>query len=186
MASQAEIISIVGVIGSAYPNFAATKETVSVYYDLLKDLPADLLKAATLQCCAESGRKFAPSVGEIRGAAGSIQTKALGIPSTLDAWNEVCSAPKPYPSHYVIIRNGEQVPPPVYQWSHPLVERIAKQFGWPEFPNYENESVDRAHFFKQYEAALQNSTNETMELPDVTHYIEANSQIKQLAGGMAK
>lgn len=194
MSTPEEVAAVVAMIGSAYPNFSGTKETVMVYYELLKDLPGDLLKISTLQCCAEAGRKFAPSVGEIRGTASDIQRRAQSVPSTLDAWNEVCSAPRPYPADYVIYRGGEIVPHPVYQWSHPLVEKTAKQFGWPDFPNYENLSTDRAHFFKQYEAAQQHQEEINMALPETTRFIEATKRgelttgqaITRLADGMKK
>jgi hypothetical protein len=175
MANQIEISQVVAMIGSAYPNFSPTKETVGVYYELLKDLPLDLLRAAALQCCAESGRKFAPSVGELRGAAGEIGRKAQGVPTALEAWGEVCNAPyrdyKKYPLY-----SGGQVyyeDPNPHKWSHPLVEKVARLLGWPNFPGVDNEAVDRAHFLKQYEIELQHQTNEAVELPEVTRYIEA-------------
>lgn len=188
MSNQSEVSQVVLMIGAAYPNFAPTKETVQVYYELLKDLPADLLKAAALQCCAEAGRKFAPSVGELRGAAVELEVKAQGIPSTLEAWDETCRA---YFNDYKrspMYRGGEifYEDPNPFRWSHPLVERVAKMLGWPDFPKPENESVDRAHFFKQYEAELNRVTSRAIELPEVTRYItsHAGEQIKQLTEGM--
>jgi len=189
MADRQDITEILALISVAFPNFKMVQSgdvsTADAYLAFLGDLPADLLKVAVLQCCSESGRAFAPSVGEIRGAAGNIQKQTLGIPPAIDAWNEVCNAPKPYPAEYIIYRNGEVIDHPVYEWSHPLVEKIAKQFGWPNFPNFENESTDRAHFFKQYEIASNNATNENMMLPEIRKYIEFNNpQLKQLTKGM--
>jgi hypothetical protein len=191
MADKKDILEILALISVAFPNFKMVQSgevsTADAYLAFLGDLPADLLKVAVLRCCSEAGRAFAPSVGEIRGAAGEIHKTAQGIPSTLEAWDEVCKAPKPYPPEYVIYRNGEIVPHPVYTWSHPLVERIAKQFGWPDFPKFDNESTERAHFFKQYEAETSHTMNDAMELPEVTHYIDVhNKQIKQLTEGMEK
>lgn len=177
MASQLEISQIVVMIGAAYPNFAPTKETVSVYYELLKDLPADALKVATLQVCAETGRKFAPGIGEIRGAVSNIHRKTQGIPSTLEAWDEVSNAPKSLQYKRVTDERDErgsviiEVRP--FTWSHPLVEKVALMLGFPDFPKADNESIDRAHFFKQYETELSNYSSAEIELPEVTRYIEA-------------
>lgn len=188
MASQIEIAQIVNMIAAAYPHFSekVTQQTVDVYYELLKDLPADLLKAATLQCCAEAGRKFAPSVGELRGAAVELQVKAQGVPSALEAWNETCTAHyRKVDENNLFFRDGQvyTVDPDAHQWSSPLVEKVAKMLGWPDFPDPDNESVDRAHFLKQYDAELSRFTSSVIELPEVTRYIEsaAGTQVKQLA-----
>jgi hypothetical protein len=192
MSSKTEMAQIVGMIGSAYPNFNGAKETVAVYYELLNDLPLDLVRAATLQCCAEAGRKFAPSVGEIRGMAGELYRKAQGVPTALEAWDETCKAPK----RGELIRATDEVDEngnsfierTKFVWSHPLVEKVARMLGFPNFPNLENLSTDRAHFFKQYELELSKYKGEAVELPEVTRYIEANSMsaLKQLEKGMAK
>lgn len=194
MASRIEIAQVVAMIGAAYPGFAATKETVEVYCELLKDLPADLLRVAALQCCAETGRKFAPSVGELRGAVSAIQRKGNGVPTALEAWNEVRNAPKSLQYREItdeVDENGRtivRITP--YQWSHPLVERVALMLGFPSFPSDENESVDRAHFFKQYEHELQRYSDDAIELPEVKAYIQTRRHsalpieqvLKQLEG----
>lgn len=175
MSTQIEVSQVVALIGSAYPNFSATKETVSVYYELLKDLDADLLKTAALQCCAEAGRKFAPSIGELRGAATSLRARAQRIPSALEAWDEVCKAPQSEEIKTVSDEADKEtgryiiyVTP--YKWSHPLVRKVAKMMGWPEFPG-ENESTDRAHFFRQYEIEVMRYSETETELPAVTNYL---------------
>lgn len=192
MSTQNDVLQVVNLIGQAYPNFSPTRETVGVYYELLKDLPVDLLKAAALQCCAEAGRKFAPSVGEIRGAAVALQVKAQGIPSILEAWDEVCRAPYRNISESHPFYSGGKIytsDPNPHIWSHPLVEKVARLMGWPDFPDPENESVDRAHFFRQYDAELLRYTSNEIELPEVRRYIEdarTNQPIKQLTKGMEK
>lgn len=185
MPSQIEVAQVVAMIGAAYPNFAPTKETVSVYYEMLKDLPLDLLRAATMQTCAEAGRKFAPSVGEIRGAVGDLLRQAQHIPSTLDAWDETCRAPIPRDRLYPLYRDGEIVKEDEYQWSHPLVKRVARQLGWPRFPDPQNLGVDRAHFFKMYEAELNSTTTHAIQLPEVLALV-SNTNIKQLTARMEK
>lgn len=192
MSTQNDVLQVVNLIGQAYPNFSPTRETVGVYYELLKDLPVDLLKAAALQCCAEAGRKFAPSVGELRGAAVALQVKAQGIPSTLEAWNETCTAHyRKVDENNLFFRDGQvyTTDPDAHQWSHPMVEKVARLLGWPDFPDPENESTDRAHFFRQYDAELLRYTSNEIELPEVRRYIEdtkTNQPMKRLAKGMEK
>lgn len=198
MATQVEIASIVAMIGAAYPNFAPTKETVMVYYDLLKDLPADLLKVATLQCCAESGRKFAPSVGEIRGAVGDVKRQAQGVPSAIEAWGELLHAPKSEQTSEVSEDRDENgsviiyVTP--YKWSHPLVRKVAVMMGFPRFPDWESESFERTAFLKVYETELQAYLRQDTQLPEVTRFVEgaknkmlnAGNQIGLLAERLTK
>lgn len=188
MANPNDIANLTARLSAAYPNWNVSALTNEMYYEDLKDIPADELMIAAQFCRTDTNRdqRFAPSAGEIRKAVSELRRKSQNIPSVIQAWNEVCSAPKPYPADYVIYRGGERVEPPVYKWSHPLVEKIARQFGWPDFPNYENEGTDRAHFFKQYEASLQSDISEMMELPQVTKFIETGDAMKRLADGMRK
>lgn len=199
MASQNEIVSIVAMIGAAYPNFSAPKETVNVYYELLKDLPADLLKAATALCCAEAGRKFAPSIGELRGAVSDIKRQAEGVPSGLDAWGELLHVPtNEYISHVTdeMDTDGrvifEKRP---YQWSHPLVRKVAVTMGWPRFPDWESESFERTAFLKVYEIELQAYLKQDNQPAEIKNYIAdlrdpalllAEKKIKQLTESLAK
>lgn len=191
MATKKDILEILGLISVAYPNFKMAQtggvSTADAYLAFLGDLPSDLLKAAVLKTCAEAGRAFAPTVGEIRGAVAALHSKANRIPSTIEAWEETSTA------HYREVseekpfyRGGERytTDPDAHQWSHPLVKKVALSLGWPEFPG-ENESTDRAHFFKQYDLEVMHYSEREIELPDVQHYIE-NRQIKQLAEGMTK
>ncbi len=177
MASQVETAQIVAIIGAAYPNFSPTKETIQVYYELLKDIDGSALKIATLQCCAESGRKFAPGVGEIRGAVNDMRRQATGVPTALEAWAELLKAPKEGKSYRItdeVDENGATIiEEKIYKWSHPLVEQTAKMLGFPKFPDWSQESFERNTFFKAYEIQLQKHLKETEQLPEVKAYIEA-------------
>jgi len=189
MAELADVIAVLKLVGAAYPNFKMDSQTPDAYLAFLGDLPADLLKAAVLRTCAESGRQFAPSVGEIRGAASQILRKTSGLPSALEAWDEVRTAPKSGEFRRMSEEYTEDGRAIIYvtpfKWSHSLVERVARQMGWPDFPNPENESTDRAHFFKHYEEAALAAMREDVELPAVAAYIEdkAGGEIKRLAEG---
>ena len=173
MADEQEVAGIVAVLSAAYPNFKATEYTTEIYFQTLQDIPGDLLKAATLQCVAEAGRKFAPSVGEIRGTVLMLQKISLDVPSSYEAWQEV---------QQQILENGGDFGNPVF--SHPVIEKTVRALGWRNLRMSENETADRARFIQAYEQFQDRNDTEEMMLPEVRGYIETQSQIKQLANGM--
>lgn len=189
MAEPKDIAKLTVMLSAAYPNWTPNEFTNEIYFQDLKDIPTELLFTAAQYCRTSITRdqRFAPSAGEIRAAASVLHSKAHGVPTALEAWNEVCRAEKPYPPDYVVYRGGERVEAPVHAWSHPLVRKVAIDFGWPDFPTFENESTERAHFFRQYEAAQQNILNEEFLVPEVKHWIEAeNPVMKQLVSAMKR
>lgn len=158
MSSKQDIMKILGVISAAYPNFSPTEQTVEVYWQILSDIPSDELKAAALHSISESGRKFAPSVGEIRGAVSELRSLTDGIPLPADAWREASDS------------SGKGVP-----WSHPLVEKAAKAAGgWYNLCHSENVAADRARFLQFYESYVVRTRNYASMLPDVRYYIESH------------
>ena len=179
MATQIEVAQIVAMIGAAYPNFSPTKETIAVYYELLKDLPVDVLKIATKQACAESGRRFAPSVGEIRGMVNELHRQSEGVPTALEAWAELLKAPK---SEEINRQTDEKdadgriiIEVTKYKWSHPLVRQVAVMLGFPKFPDWEQESYERTTFMKAYDIQLQKYLQSGELLPEAKSLIENRS-----------
>lgn len=174
MADQSDIAAILAVINIAYPNFTVTEQTVEVYWQILSDIPADELKAATLHCISESGRKFAPSVGELRGAVGELRGFSNNVPASFEAWRE--------------FKQGS--------YSHPLVEKAAQLIGRHEFgmSNIDDEPSWRARFIQAYEQLAQRAEREEMLIPEVRGFIESKGanllapadQIKQLAERLKK
>jgi len=164
MADEKDIAGIVALIGAAYPNFAPTEHTVEVYYQTLRDIPPDLLKTATLDCIAEAGRKFAPSVGELRGAVADIQRAVSGMPGSYQAWEEVRRA---------MVDIGFYHQP---EFSHPLIADTVRTLGWRNLCLSENQVADRARFIQAYEQLQQRAENDAMMLPEVRGYIEVHGK----------
>jgi hypothetical protein len=166
---------------SAFPNYHPEPAMLDVLLQFLQDLPGDVLKVAVLDTCAQSGRAFAPAVGEIRQAATKLSARVQAIPNEFEAWAEVCRMPGDClqtcieldeagdmltdDSGRVILAKKKLA------WSHPLVERTAVLMGWPDFPG-ENTSVDRAHFYQAYRAGLEQMMESQGELPAVRRFIE--------------
>lgn len=144
------------MLAATYPRFSLTKDTTTVYYKLLQDIPVDLLRPAALQCART--RDFFPSVNELLQAVYDLSAKIEGIPSPAGAWQEVYSAHADY-----------------REWSHPLVKKVAYELGWNNylFPT-ENISTDRAHFFKTYERAIQDHFADQFAMPEIRGFIEAS------------
>jgi hypothetical protein len=181
MASSEDVIEILAMLGAAYPRFSPTKETVQVYTQLLADLPADYLRAAAMQC-ATSG-DFFPSVHELRRAASDLQRGVLKVPEVYEAWEEVIQRAHETMTYFGHNEDGEWVEKnEEYQWSHPVVKRVAESLGWPRFFPGENLSTDRAHFFKMYEAAMRKFTDENLMLPEVRQFIESRHELELGAG----
>lgn len=162
MADHYEIAQIVSVIAVAYPNWPVTEETNEIYFQLLGDIPGEELKAAVLHCLTEAGRKFAPSVGEIRGAVAELRGMAGNVPSPFRAWQEVLEQFR---------LTGSYGTP---QFSHPLITQAVRQMGWRELCMSENQIADRARFLQCYEQILSRAAKEDMLLPEVRGYIESN------------
>ena len=162
MADKMTIAKVVGVISAAYPNFNPTPQTVDVYYQTLRDIPPEELQAATLHCITEPGRKFAPSVGELRGAVVELRSMSTNVPSSFEAWQEVLQQ---------FNLTGSYGDP---KFSHPLIDRAVQSLGWRELCLSENQTADRARFIQCYEQLASRAEREESLLPEVRGYIESN------------
>ncbi len=163
MANFEDIAEIVALLAAAYPNWNATEYTAEVYYQDLMDIPADELKIAAKHCRSEAGRKFAPSVGEIRGAVAELRGYSSNMPTAYQAWQEVQTQ---------LSDNGGDFGNPV--WSNPVVERTVKAIGWRNLRMSEDPISDRARFIQCYEQFSDRAKNDEMLLPEVRGYIEMN------------
>lgn len=180
--SKTDIAEIMGMIGAAFPNFAPSKETIALYRQLLSDIPLDLLHAATLHTISQADRKFAPSVGEIRGAAGEIMRSVSKIPSSYEAWEEVRLA---------MVEVGSYGTP---KFSHPLVAKAVSVIGWRDMCLSENTVADRSRFIQAYEQLEQRAMRDGIMLPEVKKYIgagqakalDAGAQMKALASKLSR
>ena len=161
MATETDVAAIVGVISAAYPNFSPTEHTVEVYYQALRDMPIDLLRAATWQSVGEPGRKFAPSVGEIRGTAREIQRMIEGIPSSYEAW-EV--------ARKVISGNHNLGMDTI----HPYIARTIRLLGLQNLKMSMNQTADRMRFVEAYDQLVEKADDYATLLPEVRGYIEAH------------
>jgi hypothetical protein len=184
MAERTDIKNLIAYLGMAFPNFhpdiTSTPNTVDVMLDLLGDLAPDTLQAAVRSCCAEPGRAFAPSAGEIRGAAVKLHAQAAGLPSAAEAWGCIMESFK-----HTSFDQPELL-------KHPMIQEAVRCMGGMERIGLsEDNMADRAHFLKIYDTVYQQTLSDASMLPAVSDYIEAqrletSGQIKQLADKMSR
>jgi hypothetical protein len=184
MASPQDIVRLTAMLSAAYPNWNVTEYTNEIYFQDLRDIQTDELMTAAQHCRSEAGRKFAPSVGELRGAVMELRSMSLNVKSAYAAWEEVCKQ---------INDNGGDFGKPV--WSSSLIERAVNYLGWRNLRMSEDATSDRMRFIQAYEQLLARASKEEMLIPEVRGFIEdrgakllasPSEQIKQLAQGMKK
>jgi len=184
MASHSDVAKVVAKLSAAYPNWNANEYTIEVYYEDLKDISRDELEFAAQHCRTEIGRKFAPSVGELRGAVADLRRASTNLPDSYQAWQEVQKQ---------ILENGGDYGIPV--WSNSLVEEAVRRMGWRNLRMSEDQVSDRMRFLQCYEQLVERATKDEMLLPEVREFIETRGgrllnapqeHMKQLAARMTK
>ena len=177
MATRENIKAIIKYMRGAFPNYKPELtggegwNAVDVLLDQLGDMDAADLLTAVRSACAESGRQFAPSAGEIRGAFADLKARAVGIPSAGEAWAAIMDS-----FRRVRSEQPEMLKLPI------VAEAIRCMGGLDTIGMSENNMADRAHFLKIFDQLRQRQLSEFVELPQVTQYIQTQKQIA--AGAM--
>jgi hypothetical protein len=156
------------------PDVTSPLNTVDVFVDLLGDLDAVTLKTAVKSCCAEPGRAFAPSAGEIRGMVSSLRAKISGVPTAGEAWGEIIKSFERMPGGNMA--GGGHTP----ILDHPLVKKAVYCMGGYTaigVDYFDNIMANRAHFFRIYADLLEHFEDESTELPALTEYVQAQKEI---------
>lgn len=173
MATNNEIIAILGILSASFPRYTATKETAQVYQKLLADIPGDELKAAALQCVVKCD--FFPSIHEIRREVMNLRKRTLELPSPAEAWKNLIDCPGSVKWRETFVDNdGNYYIDDVYYNFLPMVREVAESLGWPK--HFGAEMADRAHFMKEYERKISEMMDEQATLPEVNLYIESKKQ----------
>lgn len=154
MASEKAVLEVFAVLGAAFPNFTATRETIVVYGRVLTDISDELVQAAALDCLSKC--RFFPTIGELRDAAIAIRTNRQALPSAFEAWEEVTRGIRQY-------GHGRQP-----EFSHPWVGQAVRQIGgWDRICMSENSIADRARFFECFDECRRRNDMAEATLPAV-------------------
>jgi len=193
MATEHEVLEVLGILTAAYPRYKPSAQTISVYCKLLADLPGDILHLAAIECA--TSRTFFPSVYEIRAAAVQLDRRSNAVPSAAEAWQEVLEAPITGKLKSIDYENSTPgvswvILEEEYKFSHPLVEKVARNLGWPDKFFTDLMASDRARFLQAYETQIDTASSEALSLPEVREYtrgqMEAGAAIRQLTKGWTK
>ena len=191
MANSSEVYEILAMAAAAYPRYELKKETAKVYAKMLADIPADTLRAAVLECIVSS--PWFPSIYELRNAMVELHKRTNAIPSAEEAWGELLHAPTLGESYKVtdeIDAEGRTVVwKIIHKFSHPLVEKVARDLGWPKKFWTDLLASDRAKYIQAYQSQLDRASNNALSLPEVNEYISGeigatNEPMAKLAEGM--
>ena len=163
-----------------YPGKMSTDTfALDSWYELLQDLPADLVMAGSLEY-ASTGTPFPPSAGQLRQASLKLRKIAAGIPSAAAAWQEILESP---PGGIVKQSAPNEDPETMadrpwviytasYKFSHPVVEKVARQLGWPSLFPGDHLAADRARFMDAYTMEIATQTDDAARLPVVNKYLD--------------
>ena len=160
MATLEEIARIIGILKMAYPNFGSRltenewAALPRIWHRLLVDLPSELIEAATMNFITSSGSAFPPSIAELRDSAYRLVNYHELSPE--EAWGQATQK-----------IGGISEP-------DPIVRQTIKIMGtaYFRFRLEENESVDRAHFFRIYDTLRKRRREAAMMLPEVRSVVE--------------
>lgn len=148
---EIELLKVIGIMVSAYPNTQITDATREAYVTMLADIPLQILEPAIKQSMAES--EFLPTIARIRDKALAL-TQPQHV-SALEAWGVVKTAMRAI---------GFYRSP---QFDDPLITKAVDCMGWQTLCSSENEVADRAHFAKLYESLVTREKEDLRMVPEV-------------------
>lgn len=132
------------------PNFLPDRDSVGIWYELLKDLPYELANIAIQKHMTTN--KFAPTPAEIRAAAVDSVKKAADWAS---GWSEFISAVRKY---------GYNRPEEALASMSDATRQTVERLGFRALCESENTMQDRANFRMVYEQEAQR-TKEAAAIP---------------------
>lgn len=162
MIELTEFYKVMRLLDKAYPRFTLDEETIEVYYQVLGDLPQDLLKAAILEYISED-TPWCPSAGQVRARAFALIERREGIPAPGEAWAEVLAKLNYYQ------------PPKCEDFSHPAIYDALVGIGGNRHLSHTPENMlftSRARFFETYKALLKREREHLQMLPQVREAME--------------
>ena len=200
--NKPETLEIVNLIkrlpNSPITNGESLNETVTLFFAVLGDLPADMVRAATIQYLSE-GNPFFPMPGVLRDKAMELQLLAAGLPTAGEAWGMVLTANRP--ADPVFCGEGarlrDAVNNPETYWSslkaysahvdecetcdlggyrenygHPAVAETVRLLGGRDVILTDNPAADRARFIEAYREVIHREKMKMSMTPVVAEFVE--------------
>jgi hypothetical protein len=145
-----ETAKILVICSVAFPQYPVSKESITLYHELLIDLEYSEVERAVKELLLTTDRWI--TVAQIRKTV--AQNNSALAPDRGDAWIEVNSAIK---SH------GRYQSP---QWSHQAVAGAVKIIGWWGLCMSENQETLRSQFWKVYDEQRQKYDHGVLTTPN--------------------
>lgn len=142
-----------------------SKETIEVYYDMLRELDADLAMAAVKKVIAQEQYPVLPTIGKIMTAARDLCNMNRLTPG--EAWGKV---------QRVIGHHGYYGEAEAVAELPAEVAEVVKWMGWADLCHSEKPDVIRAQFMRMYET--QEARQREMEMLPVG--------VKEIVQGMGE
>ena len=164
-----EFTKIMAFISAAIDKPIA-RATIDAYYEMLKDMPADLALASAKKVIGSDEYPVLPTIGKIRKAAQDLcQMDRLSAP---EAWGLVLKAVHRY-GYYGEAEAMASLPD--------NVGAVAQMMGWGEICHSDKPDVLRAQFMRMYETVEVRQQERDM-LPDDVKKVVAGIGRKMLPG----
>lgn len=139
---RAEFAAAMAVLTAAIARPMA-EDQATVYFELLGDLPADVLKLAIKRTLLEHRITTIPTIAELR----ALATEIMHPESAMDSGQAFGLA------RQAIAGFGWSSQEPGLASLPPLVRQVVRQIGWRVMCESENADAMRAHFVRMFEAA---------------------------------
>ena len=145
-----EVITLLQTIIVMYPGSRINADplTVAVWHEMLRDLPGDVVSAATKRMCATL--KFPPSIADICENVAQAVREAQGMPTAGEAWAKVRKALSWY-GYYRPDEARKALGEEIWR----AVEMVG---GWREVCEGEG-TIISAQFERRYDAMVQQEMN---------------------------
>lgn len=167
-----EFASIIGKIALSTGK-SITPEAQVVYYELLGDLPADVLALAAQRVILEHRWANFPTVAELRAAAVETMRGRIEEISPAEAWRVAWSIAE----RTDLEQEGSFDRACAKLRPAPIVLEAMRCYGIPSlFCNKENVSIVRAQFIKIFEQLTEREKRSALLPPSVRQAIEAKSK----------
>lgn len=147
--TKEETVVAISLIASLYPNWVPTKDTITVFHELLKDLNGELV-ISSIKVLLQTSEKQ-PTVASIRKQV--LSTMGVLPKSRAEAWEEVRLAIKKYG------RDGFQL---YIEDATEVCLKAVETIGWKELCVTENVDITRAHFWKAYDELVEKSLKKVL------------------------
>jgi hypothetical protein len=207
MATKQEVFATVNLF-KRLPNSPITAdpnsltETVDLFHAVLEDLPAEMVKAATVQYLSE-GNPFFPTPGTLREKAMDLQLLAMGIPTPAEAWGMVLNGLEM--SHARFCEEGARLRDACNNaadymgaliaskrhdkdcsicdyggfredYKHPAVTETVRLLGGRDVILTDNPTADRARFIDAYREIVAKEKMKMGMTPTVARFVEDKRQ----------